>query len=202
MPVLLKALNSTRYYVGSYARQARLRPSRLTKQLWTIAAALLGRSGGHGPPPSLARTLLALGDHWEPSVLRVLYREVISRRVSRLSRCRRRTSSHTAQQPPPRLSWTMGMALPGIESTSRWSWLIIRQARAIKSTYLIAFASISLVPSNLGKNSKAPAGRLVDNAVARPISGRPCVSGGGIGAFFLFFWWGHLLGGIILERKW
>ena len=33
--VLLNALDSTRFYVGSYARDARLRPSRLSKQVKT-----------------------------------------------------------------------------------------------------------------------------------------------------------------------
>ena len=63
VPVLLNAL--------SYARQAHLRPPRLSKQLWTMAAALTGGSGGHGPPPSLARTSLASEGPWSPSVLRV-----------------------------------------------------------------------------------------------------------------------------------
>ena len=35
VPVLLNALDSTRFYVGSYARDARLRPSRLSKQVKT-----------------------------------------------------------------------------------------------------------------------------------------------------------------------
>ena len=51
---------------------------------------------------------------------------------------------------------------------------MIRQARAIKSIDLIAFASISLAPSNLDEDSKAPAGRPVDDVVGHPISGRPC----------------------------
>ena len=81
--MLLNALNNTKFYVGSYARDARLRPSRLSKQLWTMTTAPPGGSGGHGPPPSSARMLLASGGPGAPSVLRVLYREAISRRVSR-----------------------------------------------------------------------------------------------------------------------
>ena len=70
--MLLNTLDSTRFYVGSYARDARLRPSRLSKKLSTMAAALPGGSGGHGPPPSSARTSLASGGPGAPPVLRVL----------------------------------------------------------------------------------------------------------------------------------
>ena len=35
VPVLLNALDSRAFYVGSYARDARLRPSRLSKQIKT-----------------------------------------------------------------------------------------------------------------------------------------------------------------------
>ena len=45
-PVLLNALDSTRYYVGSYAGDARLMPSRLSKQVKkcsTMAATSAGR---------------------------------------------------------------------------------------------------------------------------------------------------------------
>ena len=41
------------------------------------------------------------------------------------------------------------MAPSGIRSINSWSWLTIRQTRAIKSIDLIAFASISLAPSYL-----------------------------------------------------
>ena len=59
---------------------------------------------------------------------------------------------------------------------------MIRQARAIKSIDLIAFASILLAPSNLDEDSKAPAGRPVNDVVGRPMSGRPCGSTeGGVG---------------------
>ena len=77
----------------------------------------------------------------------------------------------------------MGMAPPGLRSISRWSWLMVRQAGAIKSTDLIAFASISLAPSNLDEDSKAPAGRPVSNVVGRPISGQPCGSTKGVMGF-------------------
>ena len=60
---------------------------------------------------------------------------------------------------------------------------MIRQARAIKSIDLIAFASISLAPSNLDEDSNAPAGRPVDDVVGRPISGRPYGSTEGIVGF-------------------
>ena len=60
---------------------------------------------------------------------------------------------------------------------------MIRQARAIKSIDLIAFASISLAPSNLDEDSKAPAGRPVDDVVGHPISGRPCGSTEGVVGF-------------------
>ena len=43
MPVLLNALDSTRYYVGSYARDVRLRPSKAVQQLSTMAASSAGR---------------------------------------------------------------------------------------------------------------------------------------------------------------
>ena len=66
------------------------------------------------------------------------------------------------------------MAPPGLRSISIWSWLMVRQVGAIKSTDLIAFASISLAPSNLDKDSKVPARRPVDDAVGQPMSGRPC----------------------------
>ena len=75
------------------------------------------------------------------------------------------------------------MAPPGLRSISRWSWLMVRQAGAIKSTDLIAFASISLAPSNLDEDSKAPARRPVDDAVGRPMSGRPCGSTEGVVGF-------------------
>ena len=57
-----------------------------------------GGSGVHGPPPSSARTSLASGGPGTPSVLRVLYCKaiLISRRVSRLSRRRRRTARRPA----------------------------------------------------------------------------------------------------------
>ena len=62
--MLLNALDSTRYYVGSYARDARLRPSRLSKKTFDHGRPLPGGSGGHGPPPSSARTSLASGGSW------------------------------------------------------------------------------------------------------------------------------------------
>ena len=69
--VLLNTLGSTRFYVGSYARDARLRPSKAVKFLSTMVALPPGGSGGHGPPPSSGRTSLASGGPWAPSVLRV-----------------------------------------------------------------------------------------------------------------------------------
>ena len=60
---------------------------------------------------------------------------------------------------------------------------MVSQAGAIKSTDLIAFASISLAPSNLDEDSKAPARRPVDDAVGRPMSGRPCGSTEGVVGF-------------------
>ena len=39
MLVLLNALDNTRYYIGSYVRDARLRPSKAVQQLWNMAAA-------------------------------------------------------------------------------------------------------------------------------------------------------------------
>ena len=71
VPVLLNALDSTRFYVGSYGRDARLRPSRLSKKLATMAAAPLGGSGGHGPPPSSSLMSLTSGGLWTPSVRRI-----------------------------------------------------------------------------------------------------------------------------------
>ena len=41
--MLLNALNSTRYNVGSYARDARLGLSKAVIQIWTMAAASAGR---------------------------------------------------------------------------------------------------------------------------------------------------------------
>ena len=61
-----------------------------------MAAASASFKTAHGPPPSLARTSLASGGAGAPSAVRVLYREAISWRVSRLSRRRRRTPSHAA----------------------------------------------------------------------------------------------------------
>merc|ERR1711966_374206 len=69
--VLLNTLDSTRFYVGSYARDARLRPSRRSNSFRRWQPSPPGGSGGHGPPPSSARTLLASGGPWAPSVLRV-----------------------------------------------------------------------------------------------------------------------------------
>ena len=53
---LLNTLDSTRFYVGSYARDARLRPSKAVQFLSTMVALPPGGSGGHGRPPSSART--------------------------------------------------------------------------------------------------------------------------------------------------
>ena len=41
--MLLNALDSTRYYVGSYTRDARLRPSKAVIQLWTMTVASAGQ---------------------------------------------------------------------------------------------------------------------------------------------------------------
>ena len=46
--VLLNTLDSTRFYVGSYARDARLRPSKAVQFLSTMKALPPGGSGGHG----------------------------------------------------------------------------------------------------------------------------------------------------------
>ena len=62
VPVLLNALDSRRFYVGSYA------PSRLSKQVKIT----FDHGRLYGPPPSSARTSLASGGPWEPPVLRVL----------------------------------------------------------------------------------------------------------------------------------
>ena len=43
VPVLLNALDSTRFYVGSYARDVRLRPSKAVQYLWTMTASSAGR---------------------------------------------------------------------------------------------------------------------------------------------------------------
>ena len=60
---------------------------------------------------------------------------------------------------------------------------MIRKARAIESIDSIAFASISLAPSNLDEDSKAPVRPPVDDAVGRPMSGRPCGSTEGVVGF-------------------
>ena len=70
--MLLNAFDSTRFYVGSYSRDARLRPSKAVQLLSTVVALPPGGSGGHGPPPSSARTSLAAGGPGASSVLRVL----------------------------------------------------------------------------------------------------------------------------------
>ena len=70
----------------------------------------------------------------------------------------------------------MGIAPLGLRSISRFNYLMIRQATAIKSINLIAFASISLAPLNLVADSMAPARRLVDDVVGRLISGQLCRS--------------------------
>ena len=90
--MLLNALNSTGYYVGSYARDARLRLSKAVQQLLTMAATSAPSETAHVPPLSLSRTSLASGGPGAHSAVRVLYREAISWRVCRLSRRRRRTT--------------------------------------------------------------------------------------------------------------
>ena len=57
------------------------------------------------------------------------------------------------------------------------------QARGIRSINMMAFNAISLAPSNLDEDLKAPAGRPVDDVVGRPISGRPCGSTKGVMGF-------------------
>ena len=42
-PVLLNVLSSTRYYVGSYVRDARLRPSKAVQYILTMTATSAGR---------------------------------------------------------------------------------------------------------------------------------------------------------------
>ena len=70
------------------------------------------------------------------------------------------------------------MAPPGTGSVCTWSKLMVWQARAIESVNLIAFASISLAPSNLNEDSKAPGRRpywrrywLRDQRLITPIDG-------------------------------
>ena len=58
------------------------------------AAASAPSKTAYGPQPSSARASLVSGDPGAPSAVRVLYREAILWRVSRLSRRRRRTPSH------------------------------------------------------------------------------------------------------------
>ena len=43
MAVLLNVFDGTRFYVRSYPRDARLRPPRPSKQLWTMATASAGQ---------------------------------------------------------------------------------------------------------------------------------------------------------------
>ena len=65
-------------------------------QLLTMAAASAPSETAHVPQPSSARTLLASGGPGAPLAVRVLYREAILWRISRLSRQRRRTPSDAA----------------------------------------------------------------------------------------------------------
>ena len=57
---------------------------------------------------------------------------------------RRRGRCERPRRRPSRSSRTMGMAPPGTGSILTWSELMVRQAKAIESIDLIAFASISL----------------------------------------------------------
>ena len=52
-----------------------------------------------------------------------------------------------------------GDGATGTGSIRTWSELVVRQVRATESIDMIAFASISLAPSNLDKDLKAPGRR-------------------------------------------
>ena len=67
--MLLNALNSTRYYVGSYLSDARFSPSKVVNENGPWPPLLLPAETAHGPPSLIPWTQMASGGPGAPSVL-------------------------------------------------------------------------------------------------------------------------------------